>query len=285
MSSALSRQIHSINIGEKLTDGSGRWKDSTLKNTWDTYHLVPSSRPVVNPPDVKTNYVDIPGIDGPLDLTESLTGIPMYENRKGSWDFVVANDYEPWTTIYHKLMNDLHGRKWLVSLQDEPMYYYKGRLSVNEWKSERNWSKITLDYNFEPYKYELNSGNEPWLWDPFNFETGVIRNYGSKEAFVSDGQTLIHPFTVNGADSITIYVQPTERPNATIVWVESGNDITVKLGGGSTQYPLQQGKNNLTATLASGLSDPSFGYIHRQGRTFTFSGHGTVWVEFQGGWL
>ena len=44
---------HSITIGSK--------------NTWDDWYLIPSSRPVVNPPKPKTKYIDIPGADGHLD--------------------------------------------------------------------------------------------------------------------------------------------------------------------------------------------------------------------------
>ena len=51
---------HSITIG--------------TKNTWDDWHLIPKSRPLVNPPSVKTNVVDIPGGDGALDLSTALSG-------------------------------------------------------------------------------------------------------------------------------------------------------------------------------------------------------------------
>ena len=58
------------------------------KNTWDDWYLIPSSRPVFNPPSVKTQYIDIPGANGQIDLTESLTGYPVYKNREGSWNFM-----------------------------------------------------------------------------------------------------------------------------------------------------------------------------------------------------
>jgi hypothetical protein len=32
-------------------------------------------------------------------------------------------------------------------------HYYLGRMSVNQWQSEKDWSKITLDYRVEPFKY------------------------------------------------------------------------------------------------------------------------------------
>ena len=42
-------------------------------NTWDIWHMAPKSRPFVSPPQVKTEYVDVPGADGALDYTEVLT--------------------------------------------------------------------------------------------------------------------------------------------------------------------------------------------------------------------
>ena len=62
---------HSINFGNK--------------NTWDDWRLIPTSRPVFLPPDVKKVLVDLPGSDGVIDLTESLTGYVKYGNRKGSF--------------------------------------------------------------------------------------------------------------------------------------------------------------------------------------------------------
>ena len=70
------------------------------RNTWDDWHLIPSTRPLFNPPDAKTHYVDIPGANGQLDLIESLTGYPLYENRTGSIEFYVANGYEDWAVLY-----------------------------------------------------------------------------------------------------------------------------------------------------------------------------------------
>lgn len=275
MASALAKQIHSIDIGRKSTDG-GLW--TSLKNTWDDYHLVPSTRPVVNPPEPKTNYVDIPGIDGVLDMSTALTGTMLYKNREGSWDFVVANDYEPWEVIFHKLKNDLHGKRFDVRLMDEPYYYYKGRLSVNEWKSEQNWSKVTLDYYFQPYKFEINSGNEPWLWDPFSFKTGIIRNYGYASS----------PLTTSTSVPLSLWIASTERIQSLIIYVVSGTGLKVRVGGGSREYDLSSGRNDLTDFIVSEqdyTGDITHAYIGPDGRQLDFIGDGSVYVEFQGGWL
>ena len=41
-------------------------------NTWDDWHILAESRPVFAPPEPKTNYIDVPGGNGSLDLSELL---------------------------------------------------------------------------------------------------------------------------------------------------------------------------------------------------------------------
>lgn len=143
---------HSITFGEK--------------NTWDDWHLVPTSRPVFNPPSVKTKTLDIPGGDGVIDLTESLSGYPVYNNREGSFEFIVLNDfcqieetYEKWYEVYSSIMDYLHGQQMKAFLEDDADYYYEGRFAVNSWTSDKNYSKIVIDYNVGPYKWSFGLSN------------------------------------------------------------------------------------------------------------------------------
>lgn len=122
------------------------------KNTWDDWHLVPSSRPVFDPPAPKEKYLDIPGGDGAIDLSESLTGYPVYQNRTGSLEFIVMNDYWQWQEAYSAICDYLHGQSMRAVMEDDPAYYYEGRFKVSKWKSDKYYSTITIDYNVSPYK-------------------------------------------------------------------------------------------------------------------------------------
>lgn len=152
---------HSITFGEK--------------NTWDDWRLVPASRPVFNPPSQKVKTVDIPGGDGLIDLSQALTGYPVYQNRTGSFEFVVMNDFKPWHIAYSDIMDYLHGQSMRAFLEDDPEYFYEGRFTVNAWRSEKDWSRIVIDYSVGPYKWSVLSSLDDWFWDPFNFQTGIIR--------------------------------------------------------------------------------------------------------------
>lgn len=144
-------------------------------NTWTDWHLIPSSRPVFSVPSFKSNYIDIPGANGSVDASTLLGDHPTYNNREGSVEFYVMNGYGEWYNRYSEILERVHGRKVKVVLEDDPGYFYEGRMTVNQWKSEKDWSKITLDYHLDPFKYELTTSIEPWLWDPFNFIYGIIR--------------------------------------------------------------------------------------------------------------
>lgn len=123
------------------------------KNTYDDWKLVPETRPVVNPPEPKFIFDEIPGANGSLDLSSSLTGFVNYQDRTGSFNFIVLNDYEEWQNRYSEIMNYLHGQRMTMILEDDPNYYYIGRFSVSSWDSGENWSTITIDYQVDPFKY------------------------------------------------------------------------------------------------------------------------------------
>lgn len=158
------------------------------KNTWDDWHLIPKERPLINPPSPKYNFLDLPGANGTIDLSDVLSNrYPVYEDRKGSIEFYVMNGYKEWHKAYSDIMNYCHGESCKIILEDDPDFFYRGRVSVNAWRSEKDWSKIVLDYQVDPFKYELFSSTEPWRWDPFSFVDGVITNNKAWTDFVVGG--------------------------------------------------------------------------------------------------
>lgn len=134
---------HSIQIGSK--------------NTYDDWHLLSTSRPVVAAPQPKLIFEEVPGSSNTIDLSESLTGAVEYYDRSGSFEFIVENDYVSWELLYSEIMTYLQGRTFKMILEDDPNYYYEGRFAVNEWRSEKDWSKIVIDYRLKPFKYEIVS--------------------------------------------------------------------------------------------------------------------------------
>ena len=114
------------------------------KNTYTEWGIVPTSRPHIVPPEVKTSDVDLPSSHGVLDYTDLLLAETPYGQRKGSWEFAVKPG-KLWVDVYSSILNYLHGIKHTVILEDDPGYLYTGRLKVNDWQSEERYSTITID--------------------------------------------------------------------------------------------------------------------------------------------
>ena len=137
---------HSITFGNGTLSGG--------KNTWDDWHLIPSSRPTVAQAGPSVNYTEIPGRkDGPINTSTYLTGAIIYGQRSGSFEFIVDNDHEYWETLRMRMAEYLHGKTMKMCLEDDPDYYYEGRFSLSAWTSESWNSKVTINYVVKPYKY------------------------------------------------------------------------------------------------------------------------------------
>ena len=244
------------------------------KNTWDDWRLVPSSRPVFNPPAQKVKTLDIPGGDGVIDLSQALTRYPVYQNRTGSIEFIVMNDFKPWHMAYSDIMDYLHGQNMRAVLEDDPEYFYEGRFAVNAWKSEKDWSRIVIDYDVGPYKWSVLSSIDDWLWDPFNFQNGVIRSAFFKNLKVTTAATTRRlDAALFGRAPVCprFIVSTTVRRGVHIRFVNSqlGIDETKLLPEGESQIP-------------------EFVFFGDRGATIYLwcdSGTGTVSVDFRQGRL
>ena len=170
---------HSVKFG----DSHQGYKDS-----WTDWHLIPTSKPVIAPPTVKTKQVDIPGVYCVIDLTTVLTGYPIYGNRTGSLEFILAPGFESWESVKTKVMEYLGGRSMTMILSDEKYYYYIGTFAVGNLKADARNYGITINYDLYPFKRSLYASDDPWLWDPFNFETGIIYDFSSLNV---DGELTI----------------------------------------------------------------------------------------------
>lgn len=241
------------------------------KNTWDDWRILPVERPVFAPPKPKTTYIDIPGGNGALDLSESLTGYPVYENRTGSFKFRVMNDYVEWHERYTEIMEYLHGRSMNAILADDPDYFYRGRFTVDGWESGDTWSQITIGYTVDPYKWSVLSSVDPWIWDPFNFENGIIREQAFSNIVINSPSS----WTERTFDGILFG----KSPISPIFNVANSSGLTVKfindyLGIDETVY-LVDGKNAI----------PDFVIYGQNSYTLMFKGIGTVDIEFRVGRL
>lgn len=212
---------HSITFGDGSLYPSGHEKEGQFMgtNTWDDWHLIPAERPSIAAPGVSTNFVEIPGRDGAIDMSNFLISRPVYGGRSGSWDFIVDNDHEYWETIRMKIMTFLHGKRFKIVLEDDPNWYWEGRFAVSDWNSESSNSRIQINYQIDTYKKRLrSSGDNDVIWDNFNFESDY-------DYYTSFGRVELHNSTYES--TFTAY----DYPFKVYVHVNGGSNVTVNLNG------------------------------------------------------
>lgn len=234
--------------------------DGQERHSFKDFGIYPKTKGMPDPPKVQTEFIDIPGMDGRLDASQALDGLVHYENRDYEQEFLIVDKEIDWHTIYSTLLNFLHGRHMGIIFDDDPLWYYEGRFEVGDPKpDDAGYITIPVKGTLKPYKYNIvSSTDDDWLWDPFNFETGVIREYKDMQI---EGQTVI---TIIGS----------AMPVVPVLTVDSENhDGMTVLYGGHT-YQLVDGDNRIPA-MSIGPGE----------HTMTFTGVGTVSIYFREGSL
>lgn len=138
--------------------------ESDSKNTWADWGLVPTELPRFTSPEVRTNTLNLSGMNGILDLTDYLIGYPLYNNRSGTFNFLLNSaklvqtvDFYSDPIHYKKLLREdimrfLHGKQCQAILEDDSQYCYEGRWSVGDWSMDNGQLKIPISYSVSPYK-------------------------------------------------------------------------------------------------------------------------------------
>lgn len=102
------------------------------------------------PAEPKLNLIDIPGADGSKDLSELPTGRVVYSDRSLSWTFALYPG-ENWTAKHRQVSNALNGRRCRITLDEDPGYYYDGRVTVKKYARDKLLRQITVEATCAPY--------------------------------------------------------------------------------------------------------------------------------------
>lgn len=185
----------------------------------------------IGAPEVKVNKLDIEGADGSLDLTDFF-GEPKYEDVQHKFVFSTIVPSGQFLSVFDTVKNAIHGKKMRVILDDDPLFYYVGRLSVSSFTNEKNVGKVTVEADCEPYKYKLE---KTVVSRAVNGEDTIVLTNARKRA--------VPEVTIETESSIHIVFQSVN------IW---------DLGSGSFTLPeleLTEGENEVTV---SGVGQISF---------------------------
>lgn len=245
-----------------LTYGISIYVEDTNKtyHTLDDWGFALGNNNYISDPEMETNYIDVPYRNGLIDASTALTGRPVYKKRKLSFNLGGERPRLSWDAVISRLRNNIHGRTCQLTLDNDPNYYWRGRVYLQDFDRFRGLGTFTLNVpNAEPYKYNKYSSTDPWLWDPFNFETDTITQQGA--------------WTISGTGSHSVPAGHMPTCPTFIVSDLVGQSITMENNGNT--YTLTTGSNKFPEVMVNGDTI----------ETFDFTGTAKVQIVYRGGSL
>lgn len=119
-------------------------------HSYDTWGLLRTAKEIGSP-SVKEKKIDIEGADGDLDYTE-VFGSVKYGNRTLKFEFQKAMKPSELVSLASDIQDAIHGQKMAVTLDDDPDWYYHGRVSVKDFSWKKGIGTISIEVDAEPYK-------------------------------------------------------------------------------------------------------------------------------------
>lgn len=152
-------------------------------NTWIDWGLILTSKDVT-PPEPKTNYINIDGMSGSLDLSESLTGDITYQDRTVTATFWTdEGSYADREKLINNIVSELHGKKIKIIEPDTPHYYFYGRVVIKERHNNKAYAEFKIECICDPWRYSLQDTTRTVSVDNLLPIHVVLRNGGAKKVY------------------------------------------------------------------------------------------------------
>lgn len=185
----------------------------------------------VSEPSPKTNYQELDGVSGSLDLTEALTGEVAYSDRTLTASFSISDGtVQEREVLLRRITAALHGRRVHIVEPDSPEFYLVGRVAVTGKSNSHAYATLDIEATCEPWRYALNESDRRVVVQKNSVDV-VIHNNGVK--------TVCPVITVTGT------VAGIEKVSIT------DNDVTTELIPGTykiTDIRLRPGANVITVS-------------------------------------
>lgn len=130
-----------------------------LFNNWNTWHdwRCTVTAKDVTPAEPKANYVEIDGAHGVLDLTEALTGEPVYGTRLVSASFMCSEGtHRERENLLRRIKTEIHGRRVPIVEPDDLEHYFLGRVIVKDVANNLAYMSFNVEATCDPWRYAMD---------------------------------------------------------------------------------------------------------------------------------
>ena len=185
---------------------------------------------VIGGPEVKTAYVDVPGLQGSKDMTEALGVGVVYGDRELVFQFYLDPDTDQ-NAQYSKLLSTIHGKKARIIRDADPRHYFEGRIFVEPELEQQGHTYIaTITATCRPFLKAKN---------PTTVNTALTTTAATVSLMNNGARPILPTLTLTSAATLTI------------------GGTSVALNAGSHQnlaFIMQPGMNTFTARTTSGTA-------------------------------
>lgn len=211
-------------------------KDGITKSAYDDFNLIIKHK-VIHSPNPQLHKQTIIGMDGAIDLTEYITGNVKFDERQIDLNFRFLGRENERTAMVSKMLEFVHGQDIKYIFNDDLDFFYEGRMTENTPEVNGKTYDLSTTITCKPFKRDLTSSAEEWLWDTFDFELGVINELSSLELPVNEyvGYILIgtaedYPIITAHDANVEVWydVNPTIAQQVSPMWTIPAN-FTKKL--------------------------------------------------------
>ena len=179
-------------------------------------------------PEPQTNFVEIPGRDGALDLSEAF-GTIRYADR-----IIPLTLYAraPFAALTSAFAADVHGRRMNVIFDRDPTFYYDARVTLEDVERHAGYCELSLKCRAKPYKLE-------------HFETAItVLPTGSATVTLTNTRMPVVPTIAVSAEM-------------TLVFAIAGVSYSICLAAGSHVMPslvLMEGDTEVEITGSGSIT-------------------------------
>lgn len=162
-------------------------------NTWHDWRCTLTEKDIA-PAEPRTNYVTIDGAHGALDLSEALTGEPVYNTRTASASFMCSEGtHQERTALLRRITTELHGRRIPIIEPDDPEHFLLGRAKIKSASNSLAFLTFDVEATCDPWRYAVEE------------TTRVVQVSGTVDAVLNnDGDLTVCPtIVVDGTVDIT----------------------------------------------------------------------------------
>ena len=182
-------------------------------------------------PEPQTSFVEIPGRDGALDLSEAF-GTVRYADRVIPLTLYAR---APFDAAVSAFAADVHGRRMNVIFDRDPSYYYDARITLEDVEKHAGYCELSLKCRAKPYKLE-------------HYETTLtILPSGSATATLTNTRMPVVPVITASAEM-------------TLTFTISAISYTVTLSAGAHTVPSMVLMEGDTAVEITGTGSITFTY-------------------------